>query len=276
MSRYGPDFFERTYKKAPVARIAVCAGWVDGITCVEKFGRNPVIAAGITADIWDRGGTAGTLIWVAPTQARIHALVSSDAESGGAITVKVWGLQNWDTKETTEIVTMDGTTPVNTVKSYVIIHRMRVVTHGGTSANIGTITATAATDGGVTAQILATKGQTEMVILGIPSSQTAFLFTHKASMNRASGGAAIYANISLLVAHDPKNNPSVFIAKSPTGLSLDGSSWYQEILDVPKVIPGPAIIKMQASSSANSADISAGFSCDLLDNKLVFTPGSTD
>ena len=46
---------------------------------VNKFGRNPDIDASTAADIWDGGPVGGTLIWLAPTAARIHQITSTDA-----------------------------------------------------------------------------------------------------------------------------------------------------------------------------------------------------
>ena len=70
-----------------------------------KFGRNIEVDDTVTADIWDGGHTVASggvsLIWVAPTQARVHQLVSSstddDAAGVGARTVRIYYLKDWDT-----------------------------------------------------------------------------------------------------------------------------------------------------------------------------------
>ena len=157
---------------------------------VSKFGRNPDIDVG-TEDIWSQGGT-----WAAPTTARVHAIVSSSNNDGagslaGALTVSVNGLDaNYG--DATETVTLAGTTPVNTLISYVIIHRMIVLTAGATGSNIGTITATAATDGTVTNSIVIGKNQTQLAVYQIPVSYTGYLWRFGGSMN---GGAN--ANVDL-------------------------------------------------------------------------------
>ena len=141
----------------------VAMGNFDGMMTINKFARNIEIDSAVTADIWDGGFTLASggvsLIWVAPTQARIHAVVSSSASDDGdpvgvgARTIEVFGLPNWNTKEINETIILNGQTPVNTVNSYVIIHRMFVVTNGATNVNVGIVKATAATDNTITAQI---------------------------------------------------------------------------------------------------------------------------
>ena len=148
-------------------------GNILGVTTYNKFGRNTDIDAGVTADIWDGGYTGDvSLIWVAPTQARIHDIKSSssdDASAGvGARTILIFGLTDWDTAESTENITLNGTSNVATSNSYVIIHRMRVLTKGATSVNVGVLTATAQSNNTITAQINAGQGQTQMAILAYP------------------------------------------------------------------------------------------------------------
>ena len=277
MSRLRQAFERKLFLFPRVANIAIAAGWVEGATSIEKFGQNEVVADNVTADVWDGGATGGNLIWDAPT-ASTHTIASADAGDtaggAGARAVKVWGLKDWDTKEVSETVIMNTASPNSTVNSYVIIHRMRVTDNGDTSSNIGTITATADTGGVVTAQINPTKGQTHMAIWGLPSVQTAFLGVHCGSLIRASGGGSTgYLAINLAVNHDPANHPTVFVRQSPIGLSLNGTSFYQKFFYVPKVIRGPAIIKMQVASKTSSLDVAAGFMCNVLENYLVKSVG---
>jgi hypothetical protein len=143
--------------------LEIARGNVPGISVVNKISRNIEVDSGVTADAWDGGHTVASggvsLVWVAPTQARVHQLVSSstaddgDPVGNGARTVKVWYLPDWDTPETSITVTMDGTTNV-ALPSLVIINRMQVVTKGAASGpNAGIIKATADTDGTISSQI---------------------------------------------------------------------------------------------------------------------------
>ena len=244
----------------------IARGAIPGMASVNKYGRATNVDAVVT-DIWDRANaTADQDVWVAPTAARVHALVSDDdtddkAGGSGAVTIRVYGLTDWDTAEATEDVALDGTTPVNTVNSYVIIHRMHVVG----SVNTGIITATAASDDTVTAEILAAAGQTQMAIYGVPSTQTAYIGRLYANFNSA-GGATKSVDIALLANSDPDDQLANFRIRHTFGLFSDGTSAFSIPYWVPKVFAGPAIIKVQAVGSAADLDVSAGFDLVLVTN----------
>jgi hypothetical protein len=261
--------------------LSIARNLVTGMFSVNKFGRNIEIDSGVTADIWDGGHRIGaggvSLIWVAPTQTRIHAIVSTsdeDSDTGGIVaqgdgarTIRVFGLTDWDTNEVSEDIIMDGTNAVNTSNSYVIIHRILVLTKGDDALgpNVGVITATAATDGTVTAQIRVSQGQTQMAIYGVPSTQKAYIGRIYANVNK-SGGAAGLLDVSLLSNPEPDNELTNFLTKHTFGLQTVGTSAFTIPYYTPKVIEGPTIIKIQTSSNTNDMDVSAGFDLVLVNN----------
>jgi hypothetical protein len=258
---------------APVT-LRAAMGLHPGVSTVNKFGRNIEVDSGVVADIWDGGHTVASggvsLIWVAPTIARTHTIASTDAgdtsDGAGARTMRISGLIDWDIPEVSEDVTLNTGSPPVTARSYVIIHRMQVLTMGATSVNIGTITATATGDGTVTAQLRPGEGQTQMAIYGIPSVQTAYMGRIYANVNR-SVVASSAVDISLRVNPEPDAQLTNYLAKHTFGLQTDGTSAFTILYYVPKVIPGPAIIKIQATSGANDMDISAGFDLLLVNNE---------
>ena len=242
-------------------------GLVPGISTVNKFGRTNNVDSGVSTDIHDGAGT--NVIWDAPTAARIHAIVSnsgSDTSAGtGMRTLKVYGLTSWTTAETSETVTLSGGTPVNTVNAYVIIHRMKAVTYGTSGPNVGTITATAATDGTVTATILPMEGQTQMAIYGVPSTQTFYMTKYYATVLKT-GGTAISADIQMLANEEAASFRTGYVIKQTGSIHEDGTSNLVHSFDPPKSFPGPCIIKIQAIGSAADCDISAGFDGYLVTN----------
>ena len=176
-----------------------------------------------------RADAAGTQqIWVAPTQARIHNITSSDtADDGtpegagaGAQAVRISGLVDWDTAEVSEDVILNGTANVATSNSYVIIHRMKIIPVGSTyNNNAGIITATAQTDGSVTAQINIGNGQTEMAIYGIPSVQTAYMTSFDVNAhNTGNPSTVVETDYDLVINERPDLNLGVFVKKANIGL----------------------------------------------------------
>ena len=138
-------------------KLAVSAGLVPGQYPINKYGSTSFADTNVLTDVWD----VDQPVWLPPTAPRIHTLYStSDEDSGpggtvaqgdGAQEVRVWYLPDWDTKEATEDVVMDGTSGsgggVAMLNEAVIIHRMKVVPSLPTQApipNVGSITAVAA------------------------------------------------------------------------------------------------------------------------------------
>ena len=216
--------------------LEVARGNVPGMSKVNKFGRCTDVDSGVDTDIADMtSGTSAT--WVAPTAARVHAIVSTSTSDtntagAGARTVQVYGLTSWTAVETSEVIELDGTTPVNTTNSYVIIHRMKVLTKGATNVNVGVITATAATDSTVTAQINAGEGQTQMAVYGIPSGVTAYMTRYYASAIK--GALSISVSISLLANPEPDSELTNFLVKHTQGLATDGSNYIRHEFDPPR------------------------------------------
>ena len=252
--------------------ISVPMGSVPGVTSVNKFGRAPDGVQTTLTHIWDRADATPTQqIWVAPTQARVHAIVSTsanDADGGtGANSIKIFGLTSWDAKEVSEDITMNGTTSVNTVNSYVIIHRMRVTDFGSAGPNVGVITATAATDATVTAQINAGEGQTQMAIYGIPSVQTAYMTQYYGSVHEGGLGSNTYvADILLFVNPIPDTQAGIGLVKHTNGLVSGGVGLIRHEFQPYFKIAGPAIVSIAFVGSAADGDSSAGFDLFLVDN----------
>jgi hypothetical protein len=253
--------------------LEIAAGTYAGYSAVNKFGRAPSGGQTTATDVWDRADATPTQqVWTAPTQARVHAIVSTDDTDGktgspnsvAARTLRVYGLTSWDSAEVSEDITLTGTDAVNTTNSYVIIHRMKVLTHGATAVNAGVISATAATDGTVTAAIVIGQGQTQMAIYGVPSTQTAYMTNYYGSAIKAA--AACRGSLELFVNPIPDTEEIKFLVKHTNGWDTTATSYVQHNFRPYFKIDGPAIIKIQTISSAADTDFSAGFDLILVDN----------
>jgi hypothetical protein len=246
----------------------VAKGNVPGHYPVNKFGSSSNVDTAPT-DIWDH---ASQNTWLPPTQARTHTIASTSADDtdggDGARTVRIWGLPDWDTAEVSEDVTMNTGTPPTT-NAYVIIHRMAVLTTGATGlfSNVGIISATAATDGTVTAQIFTGKGQSQMAIMGVPSTQRLFMTAVHSSIAKDSPGVTPKAGAILLSTVDVVNNPFTYSFRHTWTLQGDGLT----SSTVPFIPPkdrfnGPCIVKIAMVADTVNSLADASFDGVLVDN----------
>jgi hypothetical protein len=252
--------------------LQVAQGNISGKSGINKFGRASNVDNGVATDIWDgANATTDQDIWIAPTQARIHQITSGSASDDGdpvgvgARTIRISGLTSWSALEVSEDIILNGASDVATANVYVIIHRMQVITKGATNINVGIITATADTDGTITAQINAGQGQTQMAIYGVPSIQIAYMTKYYSSFNK-SGGQTGAIDLSLLVNPGPDVEIINFLTKHTQGLFSVGTSLQYHRFEPHFAISGPAIIKLQAIGSADNLDLSGGFDLILVDN----------
>ncbi len=258
--------------------LACSLGKVGGYGTVNKFGEAIDCNSGDATDIWDgANGSTSTDIWLPPTAARIHTIVSTsdtDSDSGGANpqaagarTLRVYYLPDWDTKEATEDVILDGTDGVAMSASAVMIHRMKVLTWGANGVNAGVITATAASDATVTAAILAGQNQTQMCIYGIPSVQKLRVRKFMASIVKNTGTTQ-RADGEILMMIDPETNVVSGTAwtNKENFLLVEGQSPWEHEYDPPKKFDGPCIVKVQVTSNTNGSKAIAAFDAYLVDN----------
>lgn len=241
-------------------------GNVAGYSTVNKFGEALDCDNGIATDVWDGAdGTTSTDVWVAPTTARTHDVTSAsaaDTSAGtGARTVRVYGLTGWGAAEVSEDITMNGVANVATANSYVIVHRMKCLTFGSGETNAGIITATAQTDATVTAAIQAGEGQTLMAIYGVPSTQTLCVTGVYATVV---GLASPIVAGTMWVMENADQSDSGFVVKDRASFS-QANPW-KRVYGPPKCFAGPCIIKIQALSDTNNAQVEASFDAYLADN----------
>lgn len=255
--------------------LEVTRGNVPGVSCVSKFGTAPSGIQVTSTDIWSRADATPTQsVWLAPTAAAIHDIVSTstdddgDPVGNGARTIRIYGLKTWDDKETTEDIILNGTTVVPTVNPYVIIHRMKVLTSGTTSINVGTISATAKAPSNltVTAVIRPGEGQTEMAIYGVPSSQDFVLTRWNVGLDKATGLAAS-ADFHIRVNENPNVQTTNFILKDDLSVQSTGVNTFESHYRCYPKFSGPCIIKVQAEASVADLDGQSGFDGFLVDKR---------
>lgn len=248
--------------------LEVALGNVAGYGKVNKFGEARDCDSGDPTDVWDGSdGSTSTKVWEPPTQARVHDIDSTsvnDTSAGtGMRTVEVFGLEDWDSAETSEIVILNGTTPVPTANSYVIIHRMIGRTFGTLGTNDGIIIALAQTDGTETAIILAGEGQTLMAIYGVPSTQTLQIEFLRSDILRLPAGS-VKVDGTLLVKENANLATAAFITKERVQFTDERA--LNRPFPIPKTCTGPCIVKYQVLTNSSNAMVTASFDGYVVDN----------
>ncbi len=243
----------------------ISRGVYPNTTYINKFGRNPdcdpagsTTAVPIGRDIWD-GGIAGAAAWVPPTTGRIHGIVSTSAEDGagsstGALTLNVYGL-NAAFEKASETVTLNGTGSVNTVGLYTMIYRMEVITSGSAGRNLGSIAATAATDGTVTAQVTADVGQTLMAIFQIPANHRGYITTFHADIFKAGAATTRQCDVFLMT----MKFGGGWRIRGGGPLDTAAQPVFQRFYNPYKNVEAKEYVKVSANPSAVAQDIGAGF-----------------
>jgi len=137
--------------------------------------------------IWKHTG-----LWVPMATARTMSIVSdegSDTSAGtGARTLLVTGVDATGAAQT-EIVTMNGTTPVVTAGTWLGINPSIVLTAGSSTYNEGTITFTSSTDAEVQTVIAPTDALTSSMIYHVPINTNFYLKFIRSSVYKSSGGS---------------------------------------------------------------------------------------
>jgi hypothetical protein len=221
-------------------------GLIPKTSIITKFGLNSDVDTGTAEDVIGQGGT-----YVQPTAARVHNFVSdsvNDTSAGtGARTLLIRGIDG-SSNQASETITMNGTTPVASVSSYLHIHLVQVVTVGSTGSNVGTITATAVTDATVTITVEPTLNQSTSSIYLVPTGYKAYIIKIRARMSQATASAT--SNVDLLV----KASGGGYQLKTRLGLNNSGSSFVfnDYTMSSPFIIQAGSFIKMRCSSVSNN------------------------
>ncbi len=159
------------------------------VKTVNRFGRNnKVDPTTLPETVWQQGG-----VWVPPTAARVHSVVStsaSDSSAGiGARTVRVTGLDT-NYVEQSETITLNGLTPVLTTLPYRFIDgTTTIMTAGSTGTTAGDLIFTAQVDATVSARILAGTSAVQSGVYIVPAGFTAYLIQWRAEVQQATSSA---------------------------------------------------------------------------------------
>ena len=238
----------------------VARGKIPGATTWNKWGYNPDVDVG-TETIWTQGGLL-TPIVSAETMNIASTSTADDSGSTGATAIIIQGVdENYESQ--IEVVTMDGTTNVETTGSWLGVNRMAIYTAGTGQTNAGIITATASSEATVQAAIP----------VGAGSTQHAFFFTqagHTALMDW------LWLNaIKTGVGSDPELTIKAIVTSLVSGAQYDVFTAYMDtsitnelnlLPSQPFVVGEKSLIEFQCTSDTSNAAITCRFSLIEVDN----------
>jgi hypothetical protein len=154
--------------------LQISRGQINGHVNAKFFGYTTVLGSTAMGPLWE-GLTSTGGNYPYPSSAVVMTLVSSSA-SDTAVSILIDGL-GADFVYQTEIVALNGTTNVNTTKSFLRINRMSTISGNA----VGTVTAT---NGGTTyAKINIGVGDTQMSLYTVPAGYTFFQTNFTAGSN---------------------------------------------------------------------------------------------
>jgi hypothetical protein len=190
-------FTTATRTLTEVADYAQMYGSQEDAWVIQKFGENRDIDSSAIEDVWSYGG-----IRPKPGAAEAFNIVSTSANDTAAGTgcrlLLVQGLDaDYNLQE--EYISMNGTTPVQTVNTYRNIHRMLSGLIGSTESNVGVITATGASSSNVMASIPATYNITQMTHFMVPKGYTGYILDLNCSVYKADGAGVRNGEVSLYI-----------------------------------------------------------------------------
>ncbi len=178
----------------------VALGKVPGVSRVSALGYNVDVDTGTTPeDIWPGGG-----LYPFKTSAGVLEILSSsanDAAAGtGCRTVLIRGLDA-NYAQISEVVSMNGTTAVQTTLQYLRVNSMTgdgvSNTANGTS-NLGTITLRDTGAGTTRAIMDIGRGMSTQAIYTVPAGYTLVLYAGEVSINVASAGPARKVDVAFV------------------------------------------------------------------------------
>ena len=239
--------------------INISAGAVDGVSYVEKFGRNDTMSANVET-IWD-----GSNVYTYLTSASSVYITSSDGNDTpagtGARTVEVQGLDE-NYALATETINVDDSASSTT---FIRVFRALVKTTGSGGQAAGVISIRSAASGGGTllAQIQkvgtgggASLGQTFMAIYTVPAGKTAYLTQWTV------GAGGQNADTTCMFATKPFGD-GAFNSKD---IIISAGQQFSKNYKIPLQFTEKTDIEVRGFTSSSGNDCSSTFNLLLFDN----------
>lgn len=206
----------------------------------------------VRCDVWE-GPTCQYVFPSAPMQMRIVSTSASDAAAGTGVRTMEITFLDANYVQKTETITLNGTTPVNTVATDILrVNRTRSVTVGSGGSAAGTISLTNVA-GSVTYDIIpATFVSSRKAIYTVPANKTGYIAHWQASSGAATGSHFTIISLRATAFSNIPNAPGIFASLDEVG-TLNNSANIS--LPIPVRIPEKTDVKITAVSDAANAGV---------------------
>lgn len=231
---------------------ALAEGDIANHSPFEKYGK--CVVSNALMDVWEQNS-----VYAFPAAATQLDVVSTDnvndkAGGTGALKVKINGL-NGANADTTEEVTLNGTTIVTTTASFRRINKMWVSAAGTGGAAVGTITAKITGGATVYAQISPTFTMSRQAIYSVPDGKKIFITSMTCTTgvgNTSANNKANYITFTLRALRDPGTLAlsTIFYPIAEFGVI---NNQFVRPFEVPLAIPATADIRVQVIGDTNQA-----------------------
>ena len=146
----------------------VTAGRIAGHTRVTALGHTPTPAA--NTDVWEGGG----LYPFQATATVLEILSSSASDTAAGTGARTFTLAGLDANfnQISEVLTLNGVTPVQTVKSYIRVNTLQIASAGSGGVNAGDVTLRVTGAGATQAIARALFGYAKQAIFTVPAGFT--------------------------------------------------------------------------------------------------------
>lgn len=233
----------------------------QGATTWNKFGYNEDIDTGTAEVIASFGGAFAQKLASGETLNIVSNSANDDSGSTGVNQLIVFGIDaNWDLA--TEVVTMDGLTPVTTSTTFLGVNRMTIFSSGTANSNVGTITATASSSGNTMAEMPAGQGTTQQCIFYVPRNHQ-FLTTwmYMMAIKSSGGGANPEVGIKAYV-YSELVQSQFEVYRDTIDLSVETTKTLSPA--EPFIIGEKSIFWIESDTTANNTSVRARFSGKLI------------
>jgi len=242
----------------------VATGIRQGKTLYHKWGYNEDVDTAATEMIVSDGGIR-TFLSTASTISLVSADVNDVDAGTGAHGVVVYGIDA-NREAQTEVVLLNGTTPVITTSTWLGINRVALYRSGTSQANEGALTVTATSDASVQAHVPSGEGTTQQAIFFTQSGYTTLASGLMINALKISGGSSPRLTIKGWVLSFASNSKyEVF----RTSMDTDLDNHFEYNPSPPFPIGENSVLYFTADTTVNNTSVSLRF--NLIESRLATT-----